>query len=108
MRLAPAVAVGVALVFAPTAHATPTWLPADPIPGQGSHSTEPQAAFGGDGTLVVVWHEGDASTQTIRAAVRPAGGSFGEPVTLAGPAGGLGGPRVAVDDLGTVLVTWIQ
>jgi hypothetical protein len=108
MRLAPAVAVGAALLFAPAAHAAPAWLPAAPIPGQGSHARDAQAAFGGDGSLVVAWHEGDASSQTIRVAVRPPGGSFEEPVTLAGPIVGLGPPRVAVDDLGTAVVTWIQ
>src|SRR4051812_19557549 len=100
MRLVPAVAVGAALLFAPAAHAAPAWLPAAPIPGQGSHAREAQAAFGGDGSLVVAWHEGDGSSQTIRAAARPPGGSFEEPVTLAGPIVGLGPPRVAVDDLG--------
>jgi hypothetical protein len=108
MRLAPVVAVSAALLFAPAAHASPAWLPAGPIPGEGPHVRDVQAAFGGDGTLVVVWHEGDLSTQTIKAAVRPPGGSFAEPVTLAGPTVGLGGPHVAVDDLGTALVTWGQ
>ena len=108
MRLTPAVAVGAALLFAPAAQAAPAWLPASPVPGQGAHAREVQAAFGGDGTLIVAWHEGQTSSQTIEAAVRPPGGTFEEPVTLAGPVVGLGAPRVAVDDLGTALVTWSQ
>ena len=44
----------------------------------------PQAAIDGAGNAIVVWQQPDGFTldTIVRAAIRPAGGSFGEPVTL--------------------------
>jgi hypothetical protein len=110
MRVLTALAIAVAVVLLPagSALAAPAWLPAAAIPGEVTPAREAQVAFGADGTLVVVWHGGAGGTQTINTATRPPGGSFGAIDTLAGPAVGIGSPRVAVDGQGTTLVTWVQ
>ena len=101
-------ALGLALLVAPPALAAPAWLPAVAIPGEVTPAREAQVAFGSDGTLVVAWHGGAGGTQTINVATRPPGGPFGAIDTLAGPAPGIGSPRVAVDGQGATLVTWVQ
>jgi hypothetical protein len=108
MRVPTALAVAVAVVLLPAASAlaAPAWLPAAAIPGEVTPAREAQVAFGADGTLVVVWHGGAGGSETINTATRPPGGSFGAIDTLAGPAVGIGSPRVALDGQGTTLVTW--
>ena len=101
-------ALGLALLVAPSALAGPAWLPAAAIPGEVTPAREAHLAFGPDGTLVAVWHGGAGGTQTISTATRPPGGPFGAIDTLAGPGPAIGSPRVAVDDQGTTLVTWVQ
>ena len=108
MRRRLLVALGLALVLAPAAHAVPSWLPAGPVPGVGAESRDSEMAFGRDGTLVLAWREGSGASQTIRTAIRPPGGPFGAVRTLAGPAIGLGAPRVAVAADGTTIVTWVE
>ena len=108
MKPLPILVLALALLSAPAALAAPAWLPAAPIPGEVTPAREAQAAFGSDGTLVVVWREGAGGTQSIKTATRPPGGPFGPVDTLVGPVVGLGAPRVALDGLGTALVTWVQ
>ena len=108
MRLVASLAVGFALLLASPAYSAPSRLAAAPIPNQGPSGSDARLAFGSDGTLVAVWHEGQDTSQTVRTATRPPGGSFGPIDTLAGPGIAIGFPRVAVDGQGTTLVTWIS
>jgi hypothetical protein len=61
-------------------------------------------AMTSDGTAVVLWAETDGS---IRAALRPAGKSFGRPQKVSGTLRGqFGVPSVATDRAGDLLVAW--
>ena len=60
-----------------------------------------------DGTVVAAWAEGTGAVNTVRAAVRPPGGSFGAAVSLSA-AGQIDAPDVDVAGDGTVGVTWAE
>ena len=64
------------------------------------------AALADDGTAIVVWAERDNS---IRAAVRSAGGRFGHAQRLSGTGGGIFSvPTIAVDRASNVIVAWTR
>jgi hypothetical protein len=68
----------------------------------------PQAAIDGAGNAVVVWQQPDGFTLNtiVQAAIRPAGGPFGEPVTLSATGTVSVHPQVAVNAAGAAIVAW--
>ncbi len=71
----------------------------------------PQSAIDDDGDAVVVWqgHEGLDPDVLLRVATRPAGGSFGPPLTLSAQDGAsLVHPQVATNAAGDTVVAWTR
>lgn len=88
MRRAALLTATVAALLAigtPAAGAAPSWLPAQALPESGTDATAPQVAMDPAGDLVVAWNSDSAAGQVVKAASRPAGGSWGNPVTLSSP-----------------------
>lgn len=76
----------------------PVWLSAMDEQARGS-----EVAMGPAGDAVAVWRRYTANGSSVRAAVRPAGGSFSTPVDVA-PSGS--SPHAAVDRAGNAAVVW--
>ncbi len=70
----------------------------------------PRVAVDDDGDAVAVWTNWrpDPATMLVRAAVRPSGGSWSEPVDLSLEGGWSYSPQVAVDADGSATVVWSQ
>jgi hypothetical protein len=68
----------------------------------------PQAAIDDAGNAIVVWQQPDGLTLNtiVRAALRPAGGSFGEPVTVSATGTVSIHPHVAMNAAGDAIVVW--
>ena len=68
----------------------------------------PQAAIDGAGNAIVVWQRPDGFTLNtiVQAAIRPAGGSFGEPITLSANGTVSVHPRIAMNAAGNAIVAW--
>lgn len=68
----------------------------------------PQAAIDGAGNAIVVWQQPDSlmPNTIVRAAVRPAGGTFGEPVTLSATGAVSAHPQLALNPAGDAVVVW--
>jgi hypothetical protein len=103
-----AVALLVALVAAPAAHAG-GWVPSeDARGGDRTAATSPHLAVGRDGTAVEVWRR--SADGLLMAAVRRPGQGWGTagPVSATVPVvGGSGTSSVAVDAQGGATVAWI-
>ncbi len=68
----------------------------------------PQAAIDRAGTAIVVWQQTDGAgpSTIVRAAIRPAGGSFADPVTLSAAGTDSIHPRIAMNPAGDAVVVW--
>ncbi|HEV7806075.1 MAG TPA: PKD domain-containing protein [Solirubrobacteraceae bacterium] len=68
----------------------------------------PQVAIDGDGDAVVVWQEPDGAglNTVVRAAIRPAGGSFGAPLRLSRSGSVAIHPQLAMNAAGDAVVVW--
>ncbi|HEX5617365.1 MAG TPA: PKD domain-containing protein [Solirubrobacteraceae bacterium] len=105
-RLIPATLVALALAWAPTAAAAPSWLGLMPI---GSPTTSsPVVGMSGAGEATVVWTGPVAGVPQVRAATRPPGGAFGAPFPVSGATTDVGSAAVAVSRPGRVVVAWAQ
>jgi hypothetical protein len=60
------------------------------------------------GDAVVAWIAGFDRTRVVRAAVRPARGSWSAPVTVSGRAARISGVRVTIDPQGRAIILWGQ
>jgi hypothetical protein len=110
-RLVPVVAACVLMVAAAVwaaapAEATPTWLPTATLSLAGADAQYPHVAVDGHGNTVAVWRWYDGSNQVIQAAHRPAGGSWGLPLTLSDAGQDAGQPQVAVNERGDAVAVW--
>lgn len=73
------------------------------------NARNPDLAVAADGEVTVVWTERESSSVwRIRAAVRPAGGEWEEPVVLSDSEGKADSPHLAVAPDGSLTVVWIQ
>jgi hypothetical protein len=68
----------------------------------------PEVAMNDAGAAVVVWTGANSVDQIVRAAVRPAGGSFGAPVAISQSSPDLFHPHVAIDLGGDASVVWVR
>jgi hypothetical protein len=101
------------LTFMPLAQADPQgpWkLPASNLSAAGQNAGQPQVAIGPDGTTTAVWqnYNGSGTGATIKAAIRPAGGSFGAATTLSAPGQSAYSPQIAIGPNGTATAVWYR
>ena len=92
-----------------TSHARPTWVSdvVDLSPPDG-FAQDPQVALDASGNAVAVWAQQATSQSTyiVRAATRPAGGSWSRPSSLSDGTRIAGAPQVAVTPDGDAVVVW--
>lgn len=72
----------------------------------GKKALSPAVAMNDRGDTVVAWTRGEGSDGVVQASYRPAGGSFGAPVSLSPGGESATAPRVAIDDAGDATVIW--
>jgi hypothetical protein len=99
-----ALALMLCLVAAGTAQAAPTWLA--PTTRAATDADQPDADFDSRGNAIVVWRQLSGGNRVIRAAYRPAGGSFGAPATLSAGGQNADTPHVDFDGQGNAIVVW--
>jgi hypothetical protein len=86
-----------------------TWQP--PVPVSTTQAEHPHVVLDSQGDAVVDWESIAAATNTVQAAVKPAEGTWGAPVSLSEPVeyGHLYpmlNPSVAIDAKGSAVATW--
>ena len=72
----------------------------------GEAGGNPHVAIDGDGDSLVAWRGEDEGQEFVRAAYRPAGGSWGAPVNVSNPGEHVVGLRAAVDPEGNAIIAW--
>jgi hypothetical protein len=92
------------VVFFPTS-AAGELQPSDISRGGASGST-PRIASDGAGNIVAVWREVDGDASAIRAASRPAGGTWSSARRISTPAAATESPKLAMDKLGNAVAIW--
>lgn len=88
------------------AQAAPTWLSPLPLSEAGRHAGSPDVAVDAEGNVIAVWEGSDGIDRRAYAAVRPAGGAFGDPQTLSEAGQGVNGLDLAVNPSGVAVVVW--
>ena len=97
-----------ALSSAGTALAGGWVLPATPLTGSANGPSGAVVAVDPGGDAIAAWTGDDGSgTQSVVVSIRPAGGTWGAPVTLASAAH-VDAPAVAIDASGNATVLWVQ
>ncbi len=87
-----------------------TWQP--PVPVSATEAENPHVAMDFPGDAVVAWESVSDATNTVRAAIKPAGvAAWGAPASLSEPVECAGGyprlnPSVAIDAKGSAAATW--
>ncbi len=79
-----------------------------PLSPGGQHAVEPRVALDGDGDGLIVWVRSDGSNTRIQARTRSRTGALGPVQTLSQADRDAEEPRVAVDDDGDAVVSWIR
>ena len=74
----------------------------------GFDSGQQAVAVGPDGTAIAAWSLYRADDSLIQVAIRPAGGTFGSPVSLSAPGGHARDPQVAIGPDGSARVVWAR
>lgn len=82
------------------------FAPADTVSGAGENGSFPQVAFDGAGNAIVAWVASGASTSVMRAAYRPAGGSFGPAAAISSAGTSSNQFHLLFDAQGTAAVAW--
>lgn len=72
----------------------------------GEAGGNPHVAIDGDGDSLVAWRGEDEGQEFVRAAYRPAGGSWGAPVNVSTAGEHVVGLRAAVDPEGNAIIAW--
>jgi hypothetical protein len=92
--------------------AAAAWMPAVDVSDVGDFAGLPDVAVDASGNTIAVWRGFDGTNYRARAAIRPAGGSFGAVQTLSDPGGDVGGPfsgpRIALDRKGNAIAFWYR
>jgi PKD repeat protein len=83
-------------------------MPSAPVTlsAAGKKALLPTVAMNDRGDTIVAWTRGEGSIGVVQASFRPAGGSFGAPVSLSPGGESATAPRVAIDDAGDATVVW--
>ena len=79
-----------------------------PLSPPGQHAVDPRVALDADGDGLIVWVRSDGDNTRIQARSRSRTGVLGPVQTLSAPDRDAGEPRVAVDDDGDAVVSWIR
>jgi PKD repeat protein len=83
-------------------------VPSTPVklsaPGQ--NAFEPAVAVDERGDAIVAWARNNGTNDIVQASFRPAGGSFGAPVSLSAEGSNAMSPKVAIDAAGDATVVW--
>ena len=82
------------------------WEEATLVSAPGEEGGNPQVAVDGKGDSLVVWRGGDEGEEFARAAYRPAGGSWSEPVDVSTEGERVQSLRAALDPEGNAIVAW--
>jgi RTX calcium-binding nonapeptide repeat (4 copies) len=72
----------------------------------GASASAPRVASDGAGNVVAVWREVDGDTDSISAAVRPAGGAWSSAQRISSPALAAESPELAMDRQGNSVAVW--
>ena len=104
-KFAPLVAALLVIVFPQAAAGE---LNPDTISAANRSGSQPHVVSDGSGNVVAVWRDLDDDTAAIRAAFRPASGSFGPSQAISQPAVAAESPAVAMDRLGNAVAVWQQ
>jgi hypothetical protein len=93
-----------------SANRTPNgaWSAPTQISDEFQSASSPGISTDPSGNMLAVWTRSDGSNGRIQAAYRPAGGSFGTPVTVSASGGDANQPQVSMDTTGKAIVTWIR
>ena len=83
------------------------WAAPDDLSDAGQDAGEPVVAMNGAGEAVAVWTRLDG-TNTIQAAVRPAGGDWADPDDLSDASQNAAEPDVAMDEAGEAVAVWTR
>ncbi|MFI4993423.1 MAG: choice-of-anchor Q domain-containing protein [Solirubrobacterales bacterium] len=78
------------------------------LSGTGEEASEPQVAVDAAGDGTVVWRRSDGSDNLVQAAVRPADGSWGSPVSLSEAGENASEPRLAAGAAGDAIAVWTR
>jgi PKD repeat protein len=83
-------------------------MPSAPVTlsAAGKKALLPTVAMNDRGDTIVAWTRGEGSMGVVQASFRPAGGSFGAPMSLSPGGESATAPRVAIDDAGDATVVW--
>jgi hypothetical protein len=100
-------AVLIVVVSAPRAWAAPAWNPPAALTAASASSGDPVVAVDAKGDAVAVWVWSAPTGDSVQVSDHPAGGGWGEPMTLA-EAPRVRDPQVAVDANGDTFVAWSQ
>jgi hypothetical protein len=65
-----------------------------------------QVALDAKGDAVAVWEAHSGSNVVVQAAMRAAGGNFGQPADLSAPGADAGNPQLAFDGQGNAIAVW--
>ena len=88
--------------------AAPTWLPEETVSGPAFDLTlGARIAVDPLGNATAVWYQTAAGVGLVRAAHRPAGGTWSAPLTISDPDRFAQAPDVVVDRSGTVTAAWM-
>jgi hypothetical protein len=82
------------------------WEEATLVSQPGEEGGNPQVAVDGNGDSLVVWRGEDEGKEFVRAAYRPAEGSWGEPVDVSTEGEQVQSLQAAVDPEGNAIVAW--
>jgi hypothetical protein len=79
-----------------------------PLSDTGQHAENARVALDEDGDALIVWMRPDGTHTRIQARTRSKAGVLGPVLTLSAAGGAADEPRVAVDDDGDAIVSWIR
>jgi hypothetical protein len=82
------------------------WGEPELVSQPGEEGGNPHVAVDGKGDSLVAWRSADEEGESVRAAYRPAGGAWSEPVDISVEGEEVEQVRVALDPAGNAIVTW--
>ena len=82
--------------------------PVQTLSTAGRNASQPDLDVDDDGNVVAVWTESQGANVRVKAAARPAGGSFGSVQTVSASGQNADRPRVSIDSEGKAVAVWIQ
>ncbi len=94
------------ILEAATRPAGGSWSAPVQLSQAGEQPLSPKVVVSPDGEATVVWFGYDGSKEVVRAATRPAGGAWSQPVALSDVDGYSSEPDIAIDPQGNATAVW--